>query len=234
MKTVSVTLNYLGVPIKSEYIDKIFSSHVDTSKDTEYLILENFFGICPKHLPREVLERYIELTDKNTYLPFFPHTNKIFERLLSPFKSAKRCYCLGEYIATIELCAHLGEMLALLLWQMTPLTHNDKSITPDFEKSILGDEFEKLRQDRRIKILKAFGAMQNDTAQLFDDLRTTRRKYFHLWSSDVSKAKKDAYNCFHKVAKLIKKILKMEINKEKPNTFVMHPLLLEYLKKNPN
>lgn len=233
MRPINITLNYLGVPIKSEYIDEILSTEKDVSKDVEYQILEKFFEISPKNLPRVVLERYLELTDKETYTPFLPHTNKIFERLLSPLKSAKRCYCLGEYIATIELCAHLGEMLALLLWKMTPLTHNGQPLTPVFEKGIWGSEFEKLGQDKRIKILEAFGAIDADTVCLFNELRTRRIKYFHFWSTDVSNSKNDAFDCFLMVSHLIAKILKIKLNANKPGTLVLNPLLLEYLSRNP-
>ncbi len=227
MKTITVTLNYLGIPITSEFLD-ILQSKEDVCKDARYIILEIFFEISPKHLKREVLERYIEITDK-TYMPVLPATNKIIERLLSPYKSAKRCYCLGEYIATIELCAHVGEMLAILLWHIAHLHQN----TAALEKMMWDREFEELPQNRRTKILKSLGVIQAETAQIFDFLRTTRTDYFHIWSADVSKAKEDALECFLKTAQLIKEVLNISINEDKPSTFVINnPLLLEYLNKN--
>lgn len=151
--------------------------------------------------------------------------------MLSPFKSAKRCYCLGEYLAAIELCAHVGEMLAQLLWAMSPITHNQEPVTTDFEKAMWGSTFEKLGQDRRVKVLEAFTALKTDHVEIFNFLRTTRRKYFHLWSESTEDIQEDAKNCFIRLTKLVKEILQMDISPTEPGKITVNPMLSAYLER---
>jgi len=179
MGTIQVVLNYLGTPVPKEYVDRLLDGRYH-SGDFEYRMIRHVLELPPEHLPKEVLERYVEISGQETYTAIFPHTDKLFERFLVPFKAAKRTYCLGEYLACIELSAHLGEMLALLLWQITPVSLNGKRIDAQMERSIWGSEFEKMGQEKRIDLLKALGAIANEEEQLLDFLRSIRRKYFSL------------------------------------------------------
>ncbi|MBW1714025.1 MAG: hypothetical protein JRJ59_12870, partial [Deltaproteobacteria bacterium] len=106
MATMEVMFNYLGRPVCKEYLDRLHDGK-DHSVDPEYQTMERVLEVPIEHMPREVLERYVEVSGKKFYIGIFPHTDKLFERVLSPLKSAKRLYCLGEYLASIELCAHL-------------------------------------------------------------------------------------------------------------------------------
>lgn len=226
MGTIRVMLNFLGTPVSSDYIDRLFDGQ-DHSKDFEYSMIKHVLGLSPELMPREVLERYVEISSKETYMAIFPHTDKLFERFLLPLKSAKRLYCIAEYLASIEVSAHVGEMLALLLWQMTPITLNGKRIDPSIEKSIWGREFEKMGQEKRINLLQTFGAVSDDDARDLDYLRSTRRKYFHFWYSEIGNIKEDSLNCFLKSATLVKNVLKIEYNK---GSVSVNPLLSDYLK----
>lgn len=225
MGSIHVVLNYLGTPIPEEYLDRLLNGK-DHSSDFEYKMILHVLELPPEHLPREVLERYIEVSSKENYSAILPHTDKLFYRFLVPFKSAKRTYCFGEYLACIELCAHLGEMLALLLWQITPVSLNGKLVDARMEKSIWGKEFEKMGQDKRIDLLKVIGAVSNEEEQLLDFLRDTRRKYFHFWSEPTDRIKDDALVCFLKVATLVQKVLKIEYEN---GAVKLNPLLAAYL-----
>jgi len=229
MATVKVTLNYLGVPVGADYIAKLRDG-ADHSDDFEYRMIAHVLEVPPQHLPLEVLDRYVEVSSRETYTPIFPHTDKLFERFLVPLKSAKRCYCLGEYLATIELSAHVGEMLALLIWQMNPGSINGKAVDSALQKALFGREFEKLGQEQRINILEAIGMISNADAQLLDFLRATRRKYFHFWGAPVTNLQPDALDCFLKVSTLIKNTLQIEFSNGK---VIMNSKLLAYLKVHP-
>jgi hypothetical protein len=163
------------------------------------------------------------------YAPILPHSSKLFERLISPLKSAKRCYCLGEYLATIELSAHVGEMLTQLTWQITPIVHNQSRVTAEFEKGILGREFEKLGQDRRINVLKTFGAISESQANQFDDLRKRRVRFFHLWSTGVEDVQSDARRCYKIALLLTQEILQIGISPHEPGRVTINPLLSAFL-----
>ena len=225
MASINVMLNYLGVPVAPEYLDRLHDG-ADHSADFEYRMIRHVIDVPPEHAARDVLERYVEVSGQETYTAILPHTDKLFERFLVPFKSAKRMYCFGEYLACIELSAHLGEMLALLLWQITPLTLNGKPVDLTREKVLWGSEFEKMGQERRIVLLKALTAISDGDAQLFDFLRTTRRKYFHFWSTGTEKIKDDALQCFLRVSTLVRNVLKIEYE---DGSVRLNPLLDAYL-----
>ncbi len=225
MATITVMLNYLGTPISREYLDRIYDGD-DHSWEVEYHMIRQVLELPLEHLPREVLERYVEVSGKEAYTAIFPHTDKLFERFILPFKSAKRMYCFGEYLASIELSAHLGEMLALLIWEISPISVNGKNIDIAMEKAIWGKEFEKFGQDQRINLLQAFGAVSEIDARLLDHLRATRRKYFHFWSTPVDRMRDDALDCFLKVSALVNSVLKIEYEN---GSVKLNPLLEAYL-----
>lgn len=225
MGVIQVVLNYLGTPVSKEYVDCLLDGK-DHSGEIEYRMIRHVLELPPEHLPREVLERYAEISSKERYTAIFPHTDKLFERFLIPFKAAKRTYCLGEYLACIELSAHLGEMLAILLWQITPVSLNGKLVDAQMEKLIWGNEFEKMGQEKRIDLLKVLGAIVNDEEPLLDYLRATRRKYFHFWSTSTERIKDDALQCFLKVAELVQMVLRIEYEN---GAVKINPLLDAYL-----
>jgi hypothetical protein len=225
--TINVVLNYLGTPVARDYLDRLLDGR-DHAQDFEYVMMKQVLELPLEHLPRDVLERYVEVSGKETYTAIFPHTDKLFERFLTPFKSAKRMYCFGEYLASIELSAHLGEMLALLLWQITPVSLNKKPMDASMEKAFWGGEFERMGQEKRIDVLGALDAISQADAQLFDYLRSTRRKYFHFWSTSIENIKDDALQCFLKVAALVKNVLKIEYEQ---GAVKINPLLSAYLAK---
>lgn len=225
MATIQVVLNYLGTPVAKEYVDQLLDG-MDHSAEFEYRMIRHVLELPPEHLPKDVLERYVEISSKESYTAIFPHTDKLFERFLVPFKAAKRTYCLGEYLACIELSAHLGEMLALLLWQITPISLNGKAVDAQMEKAIWGSEFEKMGQEKRIDLLKVLGAISGDEEQLLDFLRSTRRKYFHFWHASTEHIKDDSLECFLRLASLVQMVLRIEYEN---GALKLNPLLDAYL-----
>lgn len=229
MNTISVTVNYLGVPLLSSQIAALMENAGNQFAGLEVDILESFFGLPVKNLGREIIERYCDLSKPDLYAPILPHSNKLLERLISPLKSAKRCYCFGEFLATIELCAHVGEMLAQLVWEITPITHNQRRVTPEFEKGLFGRRFERLGQERRIEVLKTFSAVSEHQASLFNELRTKRVSYFHLWSAGTENSRDDAASCFRTALVLTKEVLQIGFDPKDRGRIVVNPLLSAYL-----
>ena len=226
--TIPVNLNYFGTPVSLEYLDCLSDGH-DHQSDQEYRTMLDLLGASPTSWPRDVLERYVEVSPPDPHLPIFPHTDKIFERILSPLRSAKRCYCLGEYLATIELCAHVGEMFAILMWQMKPMALNGKPVGEELENKLFGRTFEKQNQDQRIRILKAVGAVGDADAERLDDLRRRRRKHFHLWGEDSSsEPKKDAFHCFWEVVQIAESVLQIAFDNGR---VIINPELRAYVEE---
>jgi hypothetical protein len=122
-------------------------------------------------------------------------------------------------------------MLAELSWEITPITHNQNRVTPGFEKALFGRTFEKLGQERRIGVLKAFRAVSDHQACLFDELRKERVTYFHLWSAGTENLQADAASCFKTTLALTKEILHIGINPNDRGRLLINPLLSAYLRK---
>lgn len=226
--SVLVNLNFLGLPVGDEYINTVLNGG-DHSHEPEYRMMQHVLELPPEHMPREALERYCRVSTDELYIAVIPVTDKIFERLLLPLKSAKRCFSLGEYLATIELCSHVGEMLATLLWRMKSPRLDKEPINEATEKQISGDSFEGMTQYRRTCLLRAFKIVEETDAQRFDQLRKIRRGHFHLWSSDApNKSEQDAFDAFGTVVALAKNVLQIRVHEGK---VVINPIMMEYLRK---
>lgn len=223
---IQVTLNQLGIPLDRGEIPALLQG-----KGSKTGLVESVIGLPLQHLPGEILERYCDLSTPELYTPILPYSEKLHERLISPLRSAKRCYCFGEFLATIELCSHIGEMLAQLVWQITPITHNQGPVTEEFEKGLFGSTFEKLGQNRRIQVLKTFGAITPDQAIMFEDLRIKRVRYFHKWSAGTESSQSDAADCFKAALTLAKEIMQIGISPDERGTLVLNPLVASYLNK---
>jgi hypothetical protein len=227
--SVNVSLNFLGVPVDATYVAKLRDG-ADHTGEFEYRMIKHVLELAPEAVPNDYLDRYVEASHQENYLSVFPHTDKIFERFLTPLKSAKRCYCIGEFLATVELSAHVGEMLALLVWEMSEIKINGKPADVALQKALWGREFEKLGQEQRIDILKGLGAISEADTQLMDYLRTTRRTYFHFWSAPIGNLRTDALRCFIKLSQLVKSILQIEFDN---GALKMNPLLVAYIGTHP-
>ena len=117
-------------------------------------------------------------------------------------------------------------MFAILLWQMRPITLNGKLIDAEIEVKLFGRSFERQGQDQRIKLLVAIGAASESDARRLDDLRTRRRKHFHLWSNDSGDPKADAFHCFWLVVQVAESVLQVEFANGK---LIINPALRAYV-----
>ena len=43
-------------------------------------MIRHVLELPPEHLPRDVLERYVDISSQESYTAIFPHTDKLFER----------------------------------------------------------------------------------------------------------------------------------------------------------
>ncbi len=225
---IQVMFNQLGIPLDRGEIPALLQGKGPVA-DMKAEHIESVIGLPLEHLPGEILERYCDLSTPELYMPILPYSEKLYEKLITPLRSAKRCYCLGEFLAAIELCAHIGEMLAQLVWQITPINHNKGRVTEEFEKGLFGRTFEKLGQERRIEVLRTFGAITSDQARLFDILRVRRRDYFHIWSAATKGSQPDAAGCFGAAFTLTKEVMQIGISPNERGTLVVNPLLSTYL-----
>ena len=122
-------------------------------------------------------------------------------------------------------------MLAQLVWEMESIFNDEAERIDELEKAYFGSRFEKLGQERRVQILQASRRISQAQVDAFTELRTTRRKYFHLWSESVAEAEQDAEKCFVNVNTLVQEILQIGISEEEAGKVVVNPRLSRYLER---
>ena len=68
----------------------------------------------------------------------------------------------------------VGEMVAILLWDISKSTLQGREMAPKDEAAVFGSAFEKLGQQRRTQVLRVLSVIDADTQVAFDSLREIR------------------------------------------------------------
>jgi len=119
-------------------------------------------------------------------------------------------------------------MLALLHWELAEITINGRLISSGEEESLLGRTFEKLGQDRRIRVLQTYRLISDQVRTDLELIRVTRNKYLHLWSQDHGNLPKDAVTIFRAAVRVTVAVLGQKIDDGK---FILQSQLLKYLQR---
>jgi len=149
-----------------------------------------------------------------------------FKNWVWPLRHAKGSYALGNYLGCIALCGMVGEMVALLLWDISKLRLKEKPWDEKAQTAILGSTFEKLGQARRIKVLCAVGVVKSESVVVFDGLRNIRNKYLHFLSQSHELAASNAKQAYQHASKLVEIVLGVRIE---GGAVVLRPDLETYL-----
>jgi len=225
-KTITVQINFFGPYVKKNEIPKILNSKLErTICAFKRDLLERFFELPSSALSPEILERYIEVTTRDLHISIAPYTEVISGRLLKPLKAAKKHYCLGDYSSTIACCGIVAEMLTILLWKIHETRLQGQAITETHEKGLFGRKFEKLEQERRLKVLRTFGYTNNVQHDMFMAIKNNRNEYLHLWSVDLKNQRNDSLDTFKKAFRLFKEITGIGITDA--STVRVNPLLIK-------
>lgn len=170
--------------------------------------------------------RYRELVQIGAWLPVAPAEASILEKLVWPLRSAIGSYALGNHLASIAMCGLVGEMVAILLWDVSSVTYQGQPIDEAQAKQLFGSSFEKLGQDRRVQVLRASRLIDDAAKQHFDDLRYIRKRYLHLFSQPHDAVAADARKAFGAASALVQLGLAIKI---KDGKVILRPELANYL-----
>ena len=187
---------------------------------------------CPINTDSSIpalVDRYKSINAEKRRLFAAPMEPRILDKIIWPLRSAKSACMLGNYIGCISLCGMVAEMLAMLIYEISDFFVNGKLMTTEQEKSVFGCKFEKLGQDRRIKVLNAYKIIDGELKNKFDLIRNTRKKYLHLWSHDHDCLYADAIKLYSVSVEIAVHIIGQDIHDGKIS---LNPRLIEYLKKN--
>lgn len=172
--------------------------------------------------------RYKEISQEKTRLFAAPAEKRILEKLVWPLRHAKACYMAGNYLGTIALCGMVAEMVAILLYEISEFKINNRKMEPSDENALFGSPFEKLSQDRRVRILRAYNIIDDVIKDNFDSIRTIRKKYLHLWLHDYESLPKDAVRVFDAAIDLVVKAIGQDIREGK---IYLNPAMVKYLER---
>lgn len=176
--------------------------------------------------PAAFVARYKEIAAVPDPLPIVPAEPTILEKLVWPLRHAKGSYSLGNHVACIALCGMVGEMVAMLLWDISKVTLQGQSMNEIQQRALFGDRFERLGQHRRVDILHALRLVDDSTKAAFDRLREIRRKYLHLLSQSHTQVASDARQAYENALKVVAVVLGLTI---KDGAVVLRPDLVAYL-----
>jgi hypothetical protein len=153
------------------------------------------------------VQRYREISNAPGELPVAPNEATILEKLIWPLRHAKGSYALANYLGCIALCGFVGEMVALVLWDIAKVPLGDHAMTESEQTDVFGSTFEKLGQERRTKVLHALKLIDVDAKAAFDQLRSIRRRYLHLLSQAHAQLPVDARYAYEAALKLVGVVL---------------------------
>jgi hypothetical protein len=173
-----------------------------------------------------LVTRYREISQEKVRLSIAPAEERILNKLVWPLRNAKASYMVANYLGTISLCGMVAEMVAVLLLEIAELKINNRLMTPQDQTSLYGSTFERLGQDRRIQILYAYDIIDDDIKAAFDLVRTTRRRYLHIWSQDHEKLPQDAIQVYQASISIVIKAIGQNFVDGK---VVLNPALIKYL-----
>lgn len=187
--------------------------------------------LCRPGLPADsasLAARYREIAGSGAQLFAAPAEERILEKLVWPLRHAKASYMLGNYFGTIALSGMVAEMVTMLLFDITEAKINQRIMTESDQEALFGRPFEKLDQYRRVEVLRAYGIIDDQLKTAFDVIRTTRRKYLHLWSHDLASAPVDALKVYNAAILLVVRAIGQDI---KDGGIVLNPALVKYLQR---
>ena len=145
-------------------------------------ILDYLFAPEATRTVNAFVRRYREIAEAPGELTVAPNEPMILEKLVWPLRHANGSYALANYLGCIALCGMVGEMVAVLLWDISKVPLRERLMTEAEQKALFGNSFEKLGQERRTEVLHSLTVINDDAKAAFDALRTIRRRYLHLLS----------------------------------------------------
>lgn len=230
------------IPMKGETIkfrvaplsfDKVYpSTDLTAALDKSISEMDVLEFLCRDGLNKTVINgfvtRYRAITKKDTELTVAPDHALIQEKLIDPLLQAKTSYMIGNWLAVISLCGVICEVLSNLVYEINPLKFSAKELTEKQEIEMFGTAVIEMTQDRRTRLLKAAGIINDEVFQKFKDVRETRNKYIHMFKSNISGSKTDALRSYQSTVHLVSSVLNQKYDGK---NYSITPALYSYITK---
>jgi hypothetical protein len=138
--------------------------------------------MCPPGVPSDpesLATRYRAISTEERRLSLVPNEPEILETIVWPLRHAKAGFITANYAATIALAGTVAESLAVLLFRISEPVMHGTTMDGESERMLLGDEFQRLRQVRRLAVLRVLRITDEGAHERFDRIRATRNAYVH-------------------------------------------------------
>jgi hypothetical protein len=189
-------------------------------------LLDYLFAPESDRSPEGFVTRYREIAAVPGGLVVAPKEHIILEKLVWPLRHAKGNYALANYLGCIALCGMVGEMVAILQWDISKFTLQGHPMTDTEQKAVLGSTFEKLGQERRANVLYGLKLIDEQTLEAFNGLRSLRKKYLHFLSQPHTELPADARQAYGYALTLVTNVLGQTFV---DGTVALRPELMAYL-----
>lgn len=175
-----------------------------------------------------VASRYRQIDDTEVRLFFAPAEQQILKKLIWPLREAKAAYMIGSYLGTVALCGMVAEMVAVLAFNITKVRLNDRPMTEQDQEALFGRHFERLGQERRVRVLGAYGLIADEQRKAFDAIRVARNRYLHHWSATHDDLAETARSAYGAALKLVVWVIGQQF---RDGAVLLNPKLVEYLRE---
>lgn len=208
------------------WINPLMCPEIDAKREvTAGALLDYLFTPeCARTL-QEFESRYLDLRPHASLLPLAPAEANILQKIIWPLRSARGSYALGHSLSCIAMAGMVGEMVAVLLWDITRPSINGP-LTEDRERMLMGRTFEKLGQERRVDVLVSLGILKDDQVNAFTELKAIRNRYLHLLSHTHDNVDTDARRAFECAAKAVQLLFTAHFEN---GDVILRPELSRYL-----
>jgi hypothetical protein len=220
-KELVVSVNPLAFP---PYWSKKFEKE---QQITEKDILEYVTGKTSVPQIKDYVIRYEMLEKSINRLIAVPAEAQIDTKLIQPLRHAAASFMLGNFLDTIAMCGFVSEMLTIFLYETSNIQIEKQKIS-DVDNDLFGRDFEKLGQDRRIRILKGFSIIDDEISIKFDKIRLMRARYLHRFNEEHNQIAPDSEEIFSLTLDLLIAVLGQKVGNGNIN---YHPNVLKYLEE---
>jgi len=93
-----------------------------------------------------------------------------------------------------------------LVWRIHETRLGKQAIVEKDEEGLFGHKFERLGQERKLKVLRTLGYINAKQHEMFRKIKEKRNSYLHMWSIDLGNERIDALNTFKVAVRLFKEI----------------------------
>jgi hypothetical protein len=214
-KLIQVYVN----PLQFLEVDEPWAGTLERPAD-ECAILRFLVGETVDHDRGAIIERYREVSGEARRLYAAPAERKILDKLVWPLRNAKGSYMVANYLGTIALCGMVGEMVAILCFEIATFeidgaTVHGRDLTADQQKRLWGSAYERMGQKERVRTLKDAGLLEDSVKAELDGVRDIRNRYLHFFTQDHARIQQDAARAYGLILSIVVRLIGQDLNQGK-------------------